>query len=335
MIKDKVKNMVEDSYELMENKRFEKRMKRKYEALMNSPIIPKENKKLVEDFFYAEIHSISYNRMYKYLNTLKEFFEIVGKNHNEIERKDISIYLTKLELERHNRSQTIQKKLKDLKSFFRRVNDGELPKFLRITYKLKPDLRKPIIVDKKDIRKIIQVLNDNLRDQVFVVLSYEGALRANEVLRTRIENVREFEENHQRYFEILTYNSKSDSPYKDKEKIVLVKEYYVYLKLYMDKLKKDFGEDVQGYLFYNPDKGIHYPLTYAYVQRVMRKIRKRLNMWDLDHHDFRRSRVTHLMDMGFTEQEVKKYAGWSERSNMTMVYEKRDYEGIKKKLLKV
>jgi|SRR5579859_3223449 len=147
---------------------------------------------------------------------------------------------------------------------------------------------------------------ESLRNQVLLLVCYDGALRRQECLRLRIDDIDK---------ESLTIKVRAETTKTRRERLVVLSSItYQKLHLYITRerarLIEDYGGEPEGFIFLseshrNPGK----PLSVWTFQDVMKKVRKLIGTPALTPHKLRHLMLDDLVRGGMEIHEVSYYAG--------------------------
>lgn len=297
------------------NKSFEQIQRdartRRIEAIMNFKGFKEYQKKILEDY-YGHLQRGSYRLETKraYLQQLKQLLLDLDKEPGQVTKQDINNYL-----------EHINKKYKATTAFERRMFLVNFFEWFYDKPQTKIDLVKDIsfkkhngtklpdeILSPEEIKKMVQVA-DNFRDKALIILLYETAARKGEFLQIKIKHI---DLVNKEYAMVTIPMGKTDS-----RKIPLI--YSV--------------QHIQNWLNSHPNRNDPNSPVFitqgAWLGRALGEdgLKRRLKILGLRAgikkkiypHLFRHSRLTELAKE-LTEQELKKFAGWTPNSNMASVY---------------
>ena len=264
---------------------------------------------------------LSKPRIVKYANHLKVLSEKLGKDFLEVNKEDITTFLS--DLEQSDYSVYTKKDYKVvLKRIFRFLGKGELVKDVKTTIKENRKKLPGEILTKVEVRKMIEAA-DHPRNKVIIALLYEGGLRIGELASLRIKNV-EFDE----YGAVLKVNGKTG------ERMVRV---VGSASLISQWLQMHPGrDDKEAPLWVNlssnyKKEGITYQGIRQNLKRIAEKAGVRKNITP---HIFRHSRATHLAK-SLTEAEMNVYFGWVQGSDMPATYVHLSGRDVDDKILEI
>lgn len=158
----------------------------------NRKSLSNQNYKLLKEFIeFMFINGICSRRIYRYMDVLLKFNEIVKKDFKKMNRDNINKFATWLE-EKHDYKELTKMTYRQMiRRFFRWMNDEETPKFLK---HFKADLKNrktklpEDILTPEEVEKLIKAIK-NPRDKAMVSLLYEAGLRIGELWTLKIKSV--------------------------------------------------------------------------------------------------------------------------------------------------
>lgn len=266
-----------------------------------------ENEELILKFIkqlFAE--GLSKPRIVKYANHLKVLAEKFGKSFLEVDKEDITTFLSNLEQSDYSTYTKKDYKVV-LKRFFRFLEKGELVKDVKTTIKENRKKLPGDILTKAEVLKMIEAA-DHPRNKVIIAILYEGGLRIGELASLMIKNV-VFDE----YGAMLRVRGKTG------ERVVRVvsSASLIATWLEMHPRRKDKEAPLWVNLSSNYKKeGITYQGIRQNLKRIAEKAGVKKNITP---HIFRHSRATHLAK-SLTEAEMNVYFGWVQGSDMPATY---------------
>jgi len=250
-------------------------------------------------------------------NLLVHFASFIKKPFKEVKREDIESFFEHCLKTKSQNYNLMFRRI--IKPFFRWVygyekEDGypDVVRWIRTSVRKNgnnKELEELEILSLEEIAKMIDVC-DNLRDRALISVLYESGMRASELLCLRIKDVH-FDE----YGAYLLVSGKTGS-----RRIRLVSS-VVDLKNWLNVHPRK--NDPNAYLFVsitknNKSKGR--PLSESGLKLILSQISSKAGINKKVYaHLFRHSRATHLAKH-LTEQELKKYFGWTPNSGMASVY---------------
>jgi site-specific recombinase XerD len=250
-------------------------------------------------------------------NLLMHFASFIKKPFKEVKREDIESFFEHYLSSKSQNYNLMFRRI--IKPFFRWVygyekEDGypDVVRWIRTSVRKNgnnKELEELEILSLEEIAKMIEVC-DNLRDRALISVLYESGTRASELLCLKIKDVH-FDE----YGAYLLVSGKTGS-----RRIRLVSS-VVDLKNWLNVHPRK--NDPNAYLFCsitknNKSKG--QPLSESGLLLILKQTANKAKISKKIYpHLFRHSRATHLAKH-LTEQELKKYFGWTPNSGMASVY---------------
>ncbi|VWL85151.1 tyrosine-type recombinase/integrase [Oceanivirga miroungae] len=164
---------------------------------------------VVEFLDYLKIEKgLSENTVKSYRVDLYEFFKIISKSYEKIEKEDIYTYIDNMRNKFKNN--TVQRKVSAVKTFFKYLYmNKKIKKDPLNTIKLmKKETRLPEIIDEEEFNKIIETFNHNpkdVRDKLILKLLMASGARISEIVNLDVSNIKD---NDYRYIKVLGKGSK-------------------------------------------------------------------------------------------------------------------------------
>jgi len=294
------------------------------------------------------------NTIYERLD--KKYIKIAKKFENYLQRKGLRIqsvrsYLQNLLLLSRELPDLLNPKKKDidnyllyLKNNYKPKTEKERRKFMYYFYPFilnkKPEninFLKDIkisstnsnklpedLLDPSEIKYLVQNC-DNFRDKAILMLLYETGARKGEFLKLRIRHIEIKESNNKKFGFITIPMGKTTSR---KVPIIFSLPHIInWINSHPHR------EDIDSPLFVRNDKNNKIALNEDSLKGMMRRLKAKIGFKKkLYPHLFRHSRMTELAKE-LTEQELKKFAGWTPGSNMASVYVHLAGEDVSNKIL--
>lgn len=165
---------------------------------------------LVSEFIdYLKMEKgLSENTIKSYKIDIKEFFEYIAKDHNQILKENIYSYIEKMRSEFKNT--TIQRKVSSIKTFYKYLymNKYVTKDPLNTIKVLKKETRLPEIIDEEEFNRIIDTFNHNpkdIRDKLILKLLMASGARISEIVNLDVSNIKD---NEYRYIKVLGKGNK-------------------------------------------------------------------------------------------------------------------------------
>lgn len=268
-----------------------------------------------EDFYTFKLEPMTPHSQKAYLNALSRFYDMTNKiNAKELTKDDIKAFLN------NERFKSLANRTKNhyllcLKKFLEHFGRKKLIESLPRYREKNKELNKTDLISREDLDFLLK--NVNTKKKAMIMVNYEGALRRDELVNIQFKNV-QFQEGF-----VDIYIGKSKTVLRN---IPLI-ESVPYLREY-------FNENV----FKPTDKIFDYHEQWitSYYSRLSARLKKKYpNEWkkDLHPHLLRHSRLTELALTKLNEPQLRKFAGWSNDSQMSAVYFHLDDTDIKRILV--
>lgn len=145
-----------------------------------------------------------------------------------------------------------------------------------------------------------------LRNQVLLFVCYDGALRREECLRLRVEDIDDI---------ALTIKVRADVTKNRKERQVVLspitfQKLHQYITRERARLIEDYGKDAGGSIFLSEShRNPGQPLSVWTFQDIIKKVRKLVGTPALTPHKLRHLMLNDLLRGGMERHEVSYYAG--------------------------
>jgi len=148
--------------------------------------------------------------------------------------------------------------------------------------------------------------HESLRNQVLLLVCYDGALRREECLRLRVEDIDDTS---------LTIKVRADMTKNRKERMVVLspityQKLHLYIARERSRLIEDYGGDASGTIFLSEShRNPGQPLSVWTFQDVIKKVRKLVGTPAFTPHKLRHLMLDDLSRSGMEIHEVSYYAG--------------------------
>ena len=249
-----------------------------------------------------------------YIFNLHNFAEFLKQRKFEDVDKDIAIeyvgYLTRKISNRTNRELkgiTIEVAKARMMSFYRWLNNGERPDFLKdFKVNLKPiSVKMDQILSIEEVKRMVEIA-DNVRDKATVAFLYESGCRIGEFLNLRIKDVK-----FDKFGALVSLSGKTG----DREiRIVDSLPYIKNMMRYRSSNKED------DWLWISKYEKETMKLDYMSISHMLKNLGVRAGIKkNTRPHIFRHSRATHLVPK-LPESAMRIYFGWSPGSDMPKMY---------------
>ncbi|MBD3203943.1 tyrosine-type recombinase/integrase, partial [Candidatus Woesearchaeota archaeon] len=268
-----------------------------------------------------------------YLQNLSLLLRHIPKLPKEYTKKDINKYLDFLEEKYVSKTQKERKLfLIYFLSWFQQKEKHEIDLIKDIKIKKINGTKLPQeLFSPEEIKKLTEVAS-NFRNKAIVMLLYETAARRGEFLQLRIKHVELQEKDNKKFGFVTVPMGKTDSR---KIPVIYSMPHIInWINAHPDR------DNPEAPLFINLGSYLGQALGQDGLKRILKKLSKRAfgrtkkgklkkNVYP---HLFRHSRLTELAKE-LTEQELKKFAGWTPTSNMAAVYVHLAGEDVSNKIL--
>ena len=252
---------------------------------------------------------ISKRRISRYVDVLLWLSNALGKGFKEVSRRDMEDAMMKLECSSYTEWTKATNKM-IVKLFYKWLyNTDVYPDVVR-WIKVKKVIKKRLpeeLLTPEEVKRMIDACN-HIRDKALVSFLYESGCRVGELLNLRIRDV-EFMDN----ICYVMLNGKTGM-----RRIPIINS-VPYLANWIEN--HPLRDDRNAYVFVSlVGKNRKSRMGYTAVRLLLRDIAKRAGIKKrVNPHNFRHSRATELASK-ITEQQLKKYFGWSSDSKMAAVY---------------
>lgn len=283
-----------------------------------------ENEKVLKDYEnYLISKGVSRRTIIDKLAIVRVLDREVKKKYKEMSSQDIEKFIAELYNKGVKESSLNIYKLR-IKQFFRWLyngdEEGEVPevvKSLKLS-KVKKQYRNKVKCCGEEILEMARYAGCQ-RDRAMVLVCYEGALRASELLNLKIKHVR-----FDKYGATIIVKGKTG------ERRVRLIDSTKDLQLWLDMHpQRDNPEAWLWVRLDNPSRRIGYQRFYY----ILKGLAKKAGLKEPPSpHALRHCRLTEMAQV-LTENELKVYAGWTQDSGMAAVYVHLSGEDIDAKLL--
>lgn len=268
-------------------------------------------KKIIDDYYaFLQRGSLRLESKRAYLQNIKLLLLKLDKEPSKVTKDDISRYLEYVN--RKYKPKTVFERRKFLVNFFEWFFDKPQEKIdliKDITFKRHNGTKLPDeLLSPEEVKKMVQVA-DNFRDKAIVHTLNETASRKGEFLQLRIKHL---DMANKEYVMVTIPMGKTDS-----RKIPLI--YSVpHLQNWINSHPN--RNDPNSPLFVTQGAWLGRALGEDGLKQLLKRLGKRAGIKKKIYpHLFRHSRLTELAKE-LTEQELKKFAGWTPNSNMASIY---------------
>ena len=267
---------------------------------------PEQNRELYQRYINSYVISgSSFHTIDNKTHTLKRWNELIKKDIAELNKSDIESILTefsKQKLEMSSKSTYIAN-LKTLLKFAERedLNKHVIKPVVKANDKLPDDL-----LTKEEVAELIRN-TVNPRDKALISLLYESGARRSEMLGLKIKHI--------------TAHEKGIYVHFPRGKTGARKILIVYSSMYLNQWLINHPEkDNRDAFLWCQLTPPYEPFTYSGLRKILTGAAKRANISKkVNPHAFRHAQATELAKV-FTEQQMKRYLGWTSSSKMASVY---------------
>jgi len=291
---------------------MKKRLEQVKTRLESSKINNNNKKKIKKYLALNQANDLSIARVEKITQTLLQIGKMIKKDFVKMGDDDVIGIFAKINQAKTNRNQdwsewTKSDHKKIFKKFYYKFIKGydEYPPGLKL--KIGTPKSNNIVPENlltvKEITKVASV-TDKVRDKALVYVLYESGARIGELLSMRIGDV-----HFDKFGALLDVTGKTGSR---RIRIITSKQ------ILMDWINQHPLKEVDSPLWVDAKKK---SLKYSATVRVLQRLFKRTNIKKkFNPHLFRHSRATHLAKLQLNEAMLKKFFGWSEKSEMASFY---------------
>lgn len=298
-------------------KEYGKRDTEKIKVMITNLVATKEytqkQRELANKYhIYLSNKGVSLNTIKNYLSNLKTLFLYMKKLPDKWTEKDRDQYLQYIRKE-YGSSSVVQKTnifVYFLEWYYKKPQaEIDLIKELKIKSAKRDTL--PSILTPKEVKKMVQVAQ-NIRDKAVIMLLYETGARRGEFLRLKIKHI-ELAESNKKKFGFVTI-PKGKTSTRRVPMIYSLPHMIDWLNSHPDR------DNPEAPLFLNLFTHKGKALGDDALKRIVRTNGERAGLKKRVYpHLFRHSRATELAKE-ITEQELKKFGGWSANSHATTLY---------------
>lgn len=247
-----------------------------------------------------ELRNLSPNTQRSYLSSVAGLANHYNKSPDKLSKDKIEDYLLYLKNKRGLAPGSVAIVVTGLRFFYAHVAKENIP----IDYKRKQSGRLPTVLTQKQIWDIINAAK-HPKHRLILMTAYSAGLRAGEVAALKVDHI------DQHRMLIKVENGKGGKDRYTTLSKKLLKELRKYYKIFRPKT----------YLFPSTDKHRRdQPLTYASVQRIYEKARKKAGVKKgSGTHTLRHSYATHLLEAGYDIRRIQVLLGHRNLTT-TMIY---------------
>lgn len=303
----------------------ERRIKSYLESNENNKL-SKQQLKTLNDYYEQMVSdSRAQETINAYMHKLKKFGEFLNKPYEKVTAEDFRKFIVHLDSNKAKLNYINGFKIV-LRVFYKHIlglkdNDDPLLKNLKIK-RAGPVKTPSDCLDQDEIKSLINA-TENYRDRFLIHGLYESGLRKSEYMNLKFKDIKI----HQNYAEIISVNGKTGFR---KMPIPLITSFPDLIAL---KNNHPYKDNPEAPVFINldrPDRGLG---AYGLNDSLIKYKKKAGIQKGVYPHIFRHSRLTHLGEQGFTEMELRLFAGWSPSSTMAAHYVHSKGRAVKNKIL--
>lgn len=294
----------------------------------------KDSQKVLRDFDQeAQIKGLKVETRRNQLFVLRRLSNFVNKPFKEVTESDIKKFLTEVRTgDGREYSANVQKVFRiTLKKFYKWLEGDEdvVPrkvKWLKPGPKNRNGISADLLLTEKDIKEMLEACTSS-RDKAIVSTLYESAARASEFLNLKIGDV--FPDK---------YGAKILVQGKTGRRPIRLINSWPYLANWLETHpSKDNPKARLWTAFTNNQfmRGVEGRFKQSALRGLLNRIEEASGIGKHIHpHLFRHSRLTHLAIEGYTEMDLRMYAGWENDSRMPSVYLHLTHKDLDDKILR-
>jgi len=289
---------------------YKRRLEVSLKSLSTSKI-PEDNRRDILDFHqYIIAEGLSVPRQVKYIYSLIQISDWLGKSFRDVKKADILNLVNKIEQMDYAEHTKRDYKVV-IKRFFKWMEGGdEYPeevKWIKTTLKNDGHLLPEELLTPEDVEKLINAA-DHPRNKALVACLYETGCRVGEILSLRLKNIM-FDD----------YGAKIIVEGKTGMRRIRIVSSVPHLATWIENHPLRDNPEAPlwvGIGTRNKNGAVKYRNTRNLLVKLSKKagIKKRVNP-----HMFRHSRATHLANH-LTEAQMNQYFGWVQGSDMPSTY---------------
>ena len=300
---------------------------RRLESLFNRPDLTSVQRKYMKKYHKHLVEKgLRLESQRAYIQNLYLLIKRTKKLPSKLTKKDLENYLGYLEKEFKDKTITERRLfLIYHMEWLHGKPRAEIPLIKNIKIKKIKGMALPEeILSPDEIKKMTQVAF-NLRDKALVMLLYETGTRKGEFLQLKIKHIQLVNEKGRKYGFATVPMGKTSS--RKLPLIYSLPHVTAWLNSHPNR------DDPEQPLFINQGAWLNRALGEDGLKRLLKILAERSGVKKKVYpHLFRHSRMTELAKE-LTEQELKKFAGWTPTSNMAAVYVHLSGEDVSNKLL--
>lgn len=279
-------------------------------CLRNSNI-SEVNKQLILNFVEnCFIEGLGQHRILKYISTLKMIAIEINIDFDKIEKRDLFIFVSKLEQSdkgdwlKHDYKVTVKKFYK----WYLKDDNPELTKWIKASISKKDQKLPEDMLIEEDIFKMI-VCAKKKSDKAIIALLWDIGARVGEIGNLRVKHIK-FDEYG------ATVNLKGKTGYRRVRAVFSVE----YLQAWLLEHPDRNNPDAPLWTTFDSKEDLIKPLHYGSIRMKIKRLAKKAMINKKIHpHLFRHSRATYIANY-LTEAQMNTYFGWVQGSEMSSVY---------------
>jgi integrase/recombinase XerC len=278
------------------------------------------NSSLIDHFLRKINMSCSFHTWVNYAYDLKQFFSLICKPLEAIDRRDCVLFLEQLDSMGYART-TINRRLAAVSSLFNELNlldpvhfphnpvhplqrDRTTRRRSHSLYRKQPE-RIPDIVADNDLQAFFQAL-PTWRDRTLMLLMWMSCLRISEAVAIRFQDV---ECSHR---SIRIVQGKGDQP-----RVVYMDHYtFAALNTYLDEERKELFPEVDEIFVAFKGVARGRPLTVNALQHTIDYYAQQCGLLHLHAHLLRHTGITLLLQQGMSEPALRKLIGHTHANSL-------------------
>ena len=269
------------------------------------------NKQLILDFVEnCFVEGLGQQRILKYISTLKIIATQINADFNKVEKRDLFIFVSKLE--QSNKSDWLKHDYKvALKKFYKwylKDDNPELTKWIKASISRKDRKLPEEMLIEEDILKMINCAKKK-SDKAIIAILWDIGARVGEIGNLRIKHIK-FDECG------ATVNLKGKTGYRRVRAVFSVE----YLQAWLLEHPDRDNPDAPLWTTFDSKGDLIKPLHYGSIRMKIKRLAKKAKINKRIHpHLFRHSRCTYIANY-LTEAQMNVYFGWIQGSEMSSVY---------------
>lgn len=294
----------------MENEDFhgyKTRLEAQLRILNEAKILESNKKQIISYYHYIQARGLSLSRMFRSIISLRQWAEFLEKPFEKTCEKELQAYIT-LMREKNRTIATIETNIKILKVFYKWLNNGEYPKFIKnIAYQKDKGMKLPEdMLNEEEVKNLIKHANSK-KAKALVSVLWESGARIGEIGTLRIKNI-EFDN----FGCKMTVNGKTGM------RRIRVVNCAPYLLDWINSHPE--SQNPNAPLWINTQSKPYKRMCYKSLENILTNAAEHSGVKKpVNPHQFRHSRATYLSQF-LTEAQMKEYFGWCQASSMAARY---------------